>query len=151
MKVPRIYIDTSVVGGCLDDEFAAESRALLEMAKAGAAVLLVSDLMLDELLRAPLEVKEIFQALPKDGLETIHANSESIGLRDKYLAAGPRTDFGARRAPCGSRDGGRGGHDRQLEFQAYRSLPEDSRLPCRESGRRLRHHRNLLPAGGGLI
>ena len=31
----RVYIDTSVVGGCFDDEFSEESRALFDMAKRG--------------------------------------------------------------------------------------------------------------------
>lgn len=35
MKAPRIYIDTSVVGGCLDEEFSAESNALFREARAG--------------------------------------------------------------------------------------------------------------------
>lgn len=35
MRAPRIYIDTSVVGGCLDDEFKTPSRALFEKARQG--------------------------------------------------------------------------------------------------------------------
>jgi hypothetical protein len=31
----RVYADTSVIGGCLDKEFAQESRALLDMARQG--------------------------------------------------------------------------------------------------------------------
>jgi len=42
MKCPRVYIDTSVVGGCLDDEFAEASNALMERAKRGEVLLLVS-------------------------------------------------------------------------------------------------------------
>ena len=45
----RVYIDTSVIGGCLDDEFAQESKALLEMARRGEIILLVSDLVAEEL------------------------------------------------------------------------------------------------------
>ena len=49
MKKLRIYIDTSVVGGCLDEEFELESRQLLEMALNGDIALLVSDLLIAEL------------------------------------------------------------------------------------------------------
>lgn len=43
MKRLRIYIDTSVAGGCLDKEFTKESNALFEAAKMGKVVL--SDLL----------------------------------------------------------------------------------------------------------
>ena len=50
----RVYVDTSVVGGCLDEEFSEESQALLDLARHGKLVLLVSDLLLEELGKAPL-------------------------------------------------------------------------------------------------
>lgn len=42
MKPYRVYVDTSVIGGCLDEEFAADSLRLIESAKAGRVTLLVS-------------------------------------------------------------------------------------------------------------
>ena len=33
MKKLRIYIDTSVIGGCLDDKFSVESNNLIELIK----------------------------------------------------------------------------------------------------------------------
>lgn len=56
----RVYVDTSVVGGCLDEEFAEESRALLEMARRGDIVILASDLLLEELVRAPKAVHKFW-------------------------------------------------------------------------------------------
>ena len=58
MKKPRIYLDTSVVGGCEDEEFAEASRELLAQAQAGKLVLLVSDLLVGELARAPEAVRQ---------------------------------------------------------------------------------------------
>jgi predicted nucleic acid-binding protein len=52
----RVYVDTSVIGGCLDKEFAEESQSLLELARQGSLVLLVSDLLLRELRKAPTAV-----------------------------------------------------------------------------------------------
>jgi len=49
MRKQRIYIDISGVGGCLDGKFASESSALFEMARAGRAVFVISDVVLDEL------------------------------------------------------------------------------------------------------
>ena len=35
MKIPRIYIDTSVIGGCFDDEFNVWSNALFNDLRKG--------------------------------------------------------------------------------------------------------------------
>ncbi|MGD0897458.1 MAG: hypothetical protein ABR915_06445 [Thermoguttaceae bacterium] len=84
----RVYVDTSVIGGCLDEEFAEESVALLEMARQGGLVLLVSDLLLEELGKAPPAVLAVLERLPVDCTETLVASEESRRLRDAYLAAG---------------------------------------------------------------
>lgn len=87
MKRLRIYVDTSVIGGCLDEEFAEESIALLKLVREGAVTLLVSDLLADELMDAPAEVKAFFDALPEASIERLQTSSESELLRDQYLAA----------------------------------------------------------------
>ena len=38
MKKLRIYIDTSVIGGCFDEEFDVESNQLIKMAEDGKAI-----------------------------------------------------------------------------------------------------------------
>ena len=49
----RVYIDTSVVGGIFDDEFAESTKAFFQRVDSGDIVLVVSDLLNAELLRAP--------------------------------------------------------------------------------------------------
>jgi len=88
MKKLRIYIDTSVLGGCLDEEFAEESKALLEMAQRGDITLVLSDLLAAEVLRAPDEVKAVFETLPEESLELVERSADTERLRDMYLAAG---------------------------------------------------------------
>lgn len=83
----RAYADTSVFGGCFDDEFSEESRALMEMVRLGNMVLLVSDLLLEEIAQAPQEVVDLVRTLPADALERIVSSDESRRLRDAYLAA----------------------------------------------------------------
>jgi predicted nucleic acid-binding protein len=84
----RVYVDTSVIGGCLDEEFAEKSRALIELARQGGLVLLVSDLLLEELSHAPHAVRRVLARLPAESIETLTASEESRRLRDAYLAAG---------------------------------------------------------------
>lgn len=88
MKRVRVYADTSVIGGCLDEEFAEPSRALLEMVRQGEVALVMSDLLLDEIRRAPSEVVAILDSLPPANVELTTASSEALRLRDRYLAEG---------------------------------------------------------------
>lgn len=87
MKLLRIYVDTSVIGGCLDDEFADESNALLAMARDGKCILLISTLLLEEIRQAPEAVKTIFETIPPERVETLRVIEEANRLRDEYLKA----------------------------------------------------------------
>jgi hypothetical protein len=49
----RVYVDTSVIGGCLDDEFRAPSIRLFNRSRAGGALLVISDVTLAELASPP--------------------------------------------------------------------------------------------------
>ncbi|MDT8430958.1 MAG: hypothetical protein RQ746_05420 [Bacteroidales bacterium] len=53
----RVYIDTSVIGGCFDQEFEEWSKALFNDFRAGRMIAVVSDITLDELSGAPEKVK----------------------------------------------------------------------------------------------
>ena len=86
MKKPRIYLDTSVVGGCEDEEFAEASRELLAQAQAGKLVLLVSDLLVSELARAPEAVRQRLAGLAPECVEYVPETSEARSLRDCYVA-----------------------------------------------------------------
>lgn len=86
-KALRIYVDTSVVGGCLDEEFSGPSRALLGMAEHGEAILLLSTLLLAEIEQAPEEVRSLADALLRARSEMVTPSEESRYLRDCYLHA----------------------------------------------------------------
>ena len=49
----RVYADTSVFGGCFDNEFRTESVRFFEEVRSGRFLLVVSDVTLDELGLAP--------------------------------------------------------------------------------------------------
>lgn len=88
MKRLRIYVDTSVIGGCLDVEFAAESQRLLEAIRNNKAVMLLSDLVISELVDAPPNVRDILTTLPTEVIEDVSLTEEIIALRDAYIASG---------------------------------------------------------------
>ncbi len=85
MKKLRIYIDTSVIGGCFDKEFFEDSIALFDMSRKGKIVLLLSDLLVAELDNAPERVLQLFKTLPGYNLERIDISEDALNLRDKYI------------------------------------------------------------------
>ena len=84
----RIYVDTSVIGGCLDQEFAVESRRLMDLIRKGQLVLVISQIVLDELATAPMRVRAVLESLPPEHIEYAVLSLEVIALRDAYLTAG---------------------------------------------------------------
>jgi len=88
MKRLRVYIDTSVVGGCRDEEFMEESQALLDMAREGDVLLLVSDVLADELEGVPEDVQQALGEMPPACLEAVSRSAEAERLRNCYLEAG---------------------------------------------------------------
>jgi predicted nucleic acid-binding protein len=87
MKIPRIYLDTSVFGGCFDEEFAKESLRLIEEIMAGKFRLVVSKTVLAELVGAPACVRGEFEKIPKQRVETVGSNLEVEALKQAYLDA----------------------------------------------------------------
>jgi len=87
-KSSRIYCDTSVFGGCFDEEFAEASSQLFESFRQGTHVLVVSQTTLTELMDAPSKVRELLDTIPDEFRESIPANEEIDVLRDAYLSTG---------------------------------------------------------------
>jgi len=88
MKRLRIYADTSVFGGCFDEEFAEESLAFFNNIKVGKFLLVVSPTTLEELEKAPDHIKRVLTELPTEKVEVIEFTAEIALLRDAYLDAG---------------------------------------------------------------
>ena len=88
MVKPRIYVDTSVIGGCLDDEFKVYSGQLFEEFISGKKRIVISDIVLFELEGAPENVKEVLNSVPDGSIEYVFLNEESIALANTYLKEG---------------------------------------------------------------
>jgi hypothetical protein len=81
----RIYIDTSVIGGCFDAEFEEWSNWLFNDFKAGRMIAVVSDITLDELTDAPQRVQDVITSIPDEYLEIAASEKNSRDLADKYI------------------------------------------------------------------
>jgi predicted nucleic acid-binding protein len=86
-KPLRVYADTSVFGGCFDDEFKTESVRFFDEVRQGQFVLVVSNVTLDELELAPESVRGVLAGLPSLQVEIVSTSPESDDLRDAYLEA----------------------------------------------------------------
>ena len=84
----RVYADTSVIGGCLDEEFSGPSRRLIERCTRGEATLVVSSVTLAELELAPQRVRDVLRALGEDAYETVPVTEEIAALADSYIKSG---------------------------------------------------------------
>lgn len=83
----RVYIDTSVVGGQFDKEFSADTVPFFQAVSKGLFVLVVSDLLEAELLRAPQHVLDFLTTLPVQQIENIRLTPEASELADQYIKA----------------------------------------------------------------
>lgn len=83
----RVYIDTSVIGGYFDDEFSKETIPFFERVLNEQIIILVSDLLIAELTRAPEFVKNLLNILPESSIEIVKLTPDAIDLADKYIEA----------------------------------------------------------------
>jgi hypothetical protein len=84
----RIYADTSVLGGCFDEEFKNASRMLIKKFKKGELMLVLSDLTQLEMRDAPVYVQTLLKGLPESRIEIVEFSKEAADLAQKYIAQG---------------------------------------------------------------
>lgn len=88
MKLQRIYIDTSVIGGCFDDEFAAESTRLLRDFETERYRAVISDVVALEINNGHAQIQEQFQRLMEWQPEWVSVTNESLLLAEAYQRQG---------------------------------------------------------------
>ena len=83
----RVCIDTSVVGGQFDTAFSVDTMPFFVAVSKGLFLLIVSDLLEAELLRAPQHVKDFLTTIPSQQIERIRLTPEAGELADQYIKA----------------------------------------------------------------
>ena len=81
----RIYIDTSVIGGCFDIEFKQWSELLFEEFCIGNKIAVISDITLDELSFSRPEIRNHIDIIPKTNLEFVLSDEQAEELADNYI------------------------------------------------------------------
>ena len=87
MKKLRVYLDTSVIGGCFDEEFANSSNGLMKDFRLGHFIPVLSGAVAAEIEGAPPMVQEIYYELIDSGAEMIEVNEEVIRLLELFRKA----------------------------------------------------------------
>ena len=86
---PRVYIDTSVIGGYFDDEFSKWSKKLIEQVFNGEIIALISDITIDEIMDAPENVQSLLEKILKSkNKELLTADDECGELAKAYINEG---------------------------------------------------------------
>lgn len=83
----RIYTDTSVIGGCLDEEFEEPSQQLFDRFRSGQDIVVISELTLLELEGAPNGVREVLERVPASYREDVEFTEAAADLAERYLQA----------------------------------------------------------------
>lgn len=86
MKKLQIYVDTSVLGGCFEPEFAPWSNGLVADFRAGAFTPILSALLETELRRAPESVRAVYGELRALAGESVPVSDEALDLLAAYEA-----------------------------------------------------------------
>ena len=85
MKLSRIYLDTSVIGGCHDKEFTPWSKGLMKDFSLRNFIPVISDLTFEELEKAPSLVKLTLKELVQYDPEIIDISDNALSLAEIYL------------------------------------------------------------------
>ena len=87
MKRKIVYLNTSVLGGCFDDEFKEDSLALMKHIKLGIYAGMISTTTEKELVGAPEHVRALVDEFDEDDLMRVSTSPAVAALAEAYLAA----------------------------------------------------------------
>ena len=88
MKIPTLYLDTSVIGGAFDDEWKDATLELFRLASSGSYRLVTSVVAKREVEDAPPRVRQQFAELFADPAQVHLLTDEAESLAHEYVATG---------------------------------------------------------------
>lgn len=84
MRIQKVYIDTSVLGGYFDKEFDVATRKFFDEVKKGEYIVVISNITEGELLNAPERVRSLLNLLGID-YEVIKLTDDVVSLALEYI------------------------------------------------------------------
>lgn len=86
--IPRVYIDTSVIGGCLDEEFREHSELLFKDFEEDRLQAVISNTTIAEVLEAPENVRTLLTTPALKNGEIVYLDEEAVSLAEAYIREG---------------------------------------------------------------
>lgn len=83
---PRIYIDTSVIGGYFDDKFEEPTKRLFERIENKDFDIYFSEVNETELSLAPQHIKDLKNLIPPDCYKYLELTEEAKTLAESYIS-----------------------------------------------------------------
>ena len=81
----RIYVDTSVIGGCEAEEYREPSRRLIQRFTQGELTLVLSPLVVEEFGASPQRVRGVLLGVPAAHIEMLEVTPAVDALAAKYI------------------------------------------------------------------
>ncbi len=81
-------MDTSVLGGVFDEEFAEPSIGMMNSIRKGKLIPLISDTLALEVAEAPIPIQDLLNEISELRVETIPISREAYELHNEYLRVG---------------------------------------------------------------
>jgi hypothetical protein len=88
VKILRVYVDTSVLGGCFDPEFAKWSLGLMDDFRSGVYVAVLSDVTGAEVALAPPRVRDLHAEIAGMAEEVLPVTREALEVTTRYAERG---------------------------------------------------------------
>ncbi len=86
--IARVYLDTSVIGGLLDEEFKEHSSKLFEDFAKGRYRPVLSEITTAELRGAPAPVRQLLHHEALKGYEFLELTEDAHSLANEYISRG---------------------------------------------------------------
>lgn len=80
-----LYVDTSVIGGYFDIEFAEATQSLFDNLENSQYRIMYSSITEDELINAPKKVREFLETISNDLKNKVELTEEAVKLADTYI------------------------------------------------------------------
>ena len=88
VKITRVYVETSVVSGMFDkNDYPERAQPFWDAIGRGKIRVVLSDVLEEEIKRAPQHVQDFYDKIPKTQIERIVSTIESNRLAALYVAA----------------------------------------------------------------
>lgn len=88
----KFYVDTSVWGGIGDKEFLEWTTPFFEQAREGRFTIVLSDVTIGELQKAPEIIRNLPTTIPPRSIELVSITEKQLALADKYIQEGALTN-----------------------------------------------------------